>query len=77
MEGSWPEFVVLDHLMPQMNVRDFLAHLHRVWIGVPSTLFTAMNVARLHVPTRAVRAMIGKPFDLKRLFDQLSKVEPR
>jgi CheY-like chemotaxis protein len=75
--GFRPDVVLLDYLMPQMNGGDFLAHLDCAGIDVPVMLFTAMNMDRVQVPKRNVRAMIRKPFDLKRLLDELEKVERR
>ena len=72
--GIRPDVVLLDYLMPQMSGGEFLAHLEDVGIDVPVMLFTAMNESRVQVPTRNVRAMIRKPFDLKRLLDELERV---
>lgn len=73
-DGFRPNVVLLDYLMPQMNGGVFLDHLERVGIDVPVMLFTAMNVSRVHVPPRNVKAMIRKPFDLKQLLDELAKL---
>ena len=76
-DGFRPDVVLLDYLMPRMNGSEFLVELERHGIALPIVLFTAMNASRVHVPTRNVIAMIRKPFDLKRLFETLAKVERR
>jgi CheY-like chemotaxis protein len=73
-EGIRPDVVLLDYLMPGMNGGDFLVHLEVEGIDVPVMLFTALNASRVHVPTRNIRAMISKPFDFKRLLEELEKV---
>jgi twitching motility two-component system response regulator PilH len=76
-EGIRPDVVLLDYLMPGMNGGDFLVQLEREGIDVPVMLFTAMHASRVHVPTRNVRVMIRKPFDLERLLEELAKVADR
>jgi CheY-like chemotaxis protein len=71
--GTRPTVVLLDYLMPAMTGCDFLQHLEHAGIDVPVMLFTAMNEARVHVPMRNVRAVIRKPFDLKRLLEELER----
>jgi CheY-like chemotaxis protein len=73
--GTRPDVVLLDYIMPGMTGCDFLRHLEQVGIDVPVMLFTAMNESRVQVPKRNVRVVIRKPFDLKRLLEELEKVE--
>lgn len=72
--GTRPDVVLLDYLMPGMTGCEFLHHLEQVGIDVPVMLFTAMNESRVQVPIRNVRVVIRKPFDLKRLLEELEKV---
>jgi CheY-like chemotaxis protein len=73
--GARPHVVLLDYWMPKMNADEFLAQLEREGIDVPIMLFTAMNASHVRVPTRNVRAIIRKPFELQHLLEELASVE--
>ncbi len=68
-----PDVVLLDYLMPGMNGDEFLRALERAEIDVPVMLLSAMSESRM--PTRRVRAVIRKPFDLERLLAALAGLE--
>lgn len=74
-EGARPDVILLDYCMPKMTGDDFLLELEREGIDVPVMLFTAMNASRVRVPTRNVRAVIRKPFELERLLEALANVQ--
>jgi len=74
-EGARPHVILLDYWMPKMTGDAFLVELEREGIDVPVMLFTAMTASRVRVPTRNVRAVIRKPFELERLLEELANVE--
>lgn len=76
-EGARPHVILLDYRMPKMTGDDFLVQLDREGIHVPVMLFTAMCASRVRVPTSNVRAVIRKPFELKRLLEELANLESR